>query len=68
MYFFINFLINITGLFYTSITEDRNCDLTLKSAKLDHEKKSEYQLQVKLDTLSGLVNPSKNIATVSMNI
>lgn len=34
-------------------------------ANLDHEKNSEYQLQMKLDTLSGLVNPSRSIATVS---
>ncbi|KDR15408.1 Protocadherin-15, partial [Zootermopsis nevadensis] len=59
---------NEEGLFYTSITEDRNCDLWLKSADLDHEKKSEYQLQVKLDTLSGLVNPSKSISTVKVNV
>lgn len=62
---FTNSAINISDLFYTSVTEDRNCDLRLKVAKLDHEKKSEYQLQLKLDTLSGLVNPSKSTATVS---
>ncbi|PNF18966.1 hypothetical protein B7P43_G12884 [Cryptotermes secundus] len=59
---------NEEGLFYTSITEDRNCDLRLKVANLDHEKKSEYQLQMKLDTLSGLVNPSRSIATVKVNV
>lgn len=59
---------NDEGLFYTSITEDRNCELRLKTANLDHEKKSEYQLQMKLDTLSGLVNPSKSTATVKVNV
>jgi hypothetical protein len=62
---FANSAVKISGLFYTSITEDRNCDVRLKEANLDHEKKSEYQLQMKLDTLSGLVNPSKSTATVS---
>lgn len=61
-----NFIIKIAGLFYTSVTEDRNCELRLKTANLDHEKKSEYQLKIKLDTLSGLVSPSKSIAMVSV--
>lgn len=61
-----NFVTKIAGLFYTNVTEDRNCELRLKTANLDHEKKSEYQLQIKLDTLSGLVNPSKSTAAVSV--
>jgi len=64
--FYDNFIIKIAGLFYTSVTEDHNCELRLKTANLDHEKKSEYQLKIKLDTLSGLVNPSKSIAMVSV--
>jgi hypothetical protein len=66
--FFTNFIIKITGLFYTTITEDHNCELRLKTANFDHEKKSEYQLQIKLDTLSGLVSPSKSVATVSLHV
>jgi hypothetical protein len=64
--FHANVIIKIAGLFYTSVTEHRNCELRLKTANLDHEKKSEYQLQIKLDTLSGLVSPSRSIAMVSM--
>ncbi|XP_069688978.1 cadherin-99C isoform X2 [Periplaneta americana] len=59
---------NEEGLFYTNITEDRNCELRLKSGSLDHEKKSEYQIEIKLDTLSSLVNPTRSTATVKINV
>lgn len=56
------------GLFYTNITTDRNCEVRLKLGRLDHETKEEYQLNVKLDTLSGLVNPQKSLTTVKIHI
>lgn len=35
---------------------------------MDHESKEEYELNVKLDTLSGLVNPQKSLTTVKIHV
>ncbi|PSN56931.1 Cadherin-99C [Blattella germanica] len=59
---------NEEGLFFANTTDDRNCELRLNSANLDHERTSGYKLTLKLDTLSGLVNPSKSMATVKVNV
>ena len=40
------------------VTEDRNCELHLNEGKLDHELRNEYQLSIRLDSLSGYIAPS----------
>ncbi|XP_068081396.1 cadherin-99C isoform X2 [Anabrus simplex] len=59
---------NEEGLFYVNITEDKNCDVKLAKGDLDHEKKHEYQLKLKLETLSGLINQAKTTALVKIQI
>lgn len=56
----------ITDIFYTNITAEKNCELRILDAKLDHEHEDEFKLKIRLDTLQGLVNPNKNIANVSL--
>ncbi|KAK6626827.1 hypothetical protein RUM44_009304 [Polyplax serrata] len=55
-------------LFYTNITAERNCEVRLKLSKLDHEVTDQYQLNIKLDTLSGLVNPEKSLTTLKIHV
>ncbi|XP_047001442.1 cadherin-99C [Schistocerca americana] len=59
---------DIQGLFYTNVTKDRNCELRLRTAGLDHEKVQQYQVAIKLDTLSGLVNQMRNSTTVKIQV
>nr|CAD7198411.1 unnamed protein product [Timema douglasi] len=59
---------NERGLFYVNVTEDRNCELRLKKAELDHENQANYILKLRLNTLSGLVNPDRNITMVKIHI
>ncbi|KAK6629534.1 hypothetical protein RUM43_003351 [Polyplax serrata] len=59
---------NNEGLFYTNITAERNCEVRLKLSKLDHEVTDQYQLNIKLDTLSGLVNPEKSLTTLKIHV
>lgn len=65
---FFFFYFGFPGLFYTNITSERNCEVRLKLAKLDHETTEEYQLNIKLDTLSGLVNPQKSLTTLKIHV
>jgi hypothetical protein len=46
------------------MTEERSCQLKLKQGKLDYETTPEYRVQIRLDTLSGLVNPDRGATTV----
>ncbi|KAL0274963.1 UNVERIFIED_CONTAM: hypothetical protein PYX00_002973 [Menopon gallinae] len=50
------------------MTAERNCEVRLKLAQLDYEKTEEYVLNVRLDTLSGLVNPSKALTTLKIHV
>ncbi|CAG2061851.1 unnamed protein product, partial [Timema podura] len=59
---------NERGLFYVNVTEDRNCELRLKKAELDHENQANYILKLRLNTLSGLVNPDRNTTMVKIHI
>lgn len=59
---------SLPGLFYTNMTAERNCEVRLKLAQLDYEKTEEYVLNVRLDTLSGLVNPSKALTTLRVHV
>lgn len=49
-----------------NITEERNCELRLKTGKLDHEVRDKYSIKIKLKTLTGLLNPSKSATVVSI--
>lgn len=59
---------NNEGLFYVNVTEDKNCEVRLAKGNLDHEKKHEYQIRLKLETLSGLINPVKSTALVKIQV
>nr|CAD7426011.1 unnamed protein product [Timema monikensis] len=59
---------NERGLFFVNVTEDRNCELRLKKAELDHENQTNYILKLRLNTLSGLVNPDRNTTMVKIHI
>lgn len=50
------------------MTDDRNCAIYLKSANLDYENRTEYLLEVHLDSLQGLVNPDKSYASLKLHV
>lgn len=56
---------NFLDIFYTNVTAEKNCELRVKDAKLDHEHEREFVLKIRLDTFAGLVNPEKSESTVS---
>lgn len=52
-------------VFTVNVTTEKNCEVRLKESKLDHEHADSYQLKIRLDTLAGVVNPTKSSTTVS---
>lgn len=60
---FFNVVIFV-DIFYSNVTVDKNCELRIKEAKLDHEHEPEFKLKIRLDTLTGLVNPDKSVTNV----
>ncbi|XP_015117521.1 cadherin-99C [Diachasma alloeum] len=59
---------NEEGLFEATITEERNCALKLKKGKLDHETTESYQIKIKLESLSGLLNSHRNTTMVKIQV
>lgn len=52
-------------VFTINVTTEKNCEVRLKETKLDHEHAESYQLKIRLDTLAGVVNPTKSTTMVS---
>ncbi|XP_070526250.1 cadherin-99C isoform X1 [Cardiocondyla obscurior] len=59
---------NEEGLFETSITEERNCALRLKIGALDYETTESYQIKIKLESLTGLLNSGRNTTMVKIQV
>lgn len=59
---------NYQDLFQVNVTADRNCELRLTRPDLDYEIAPEYNLTVRLDTLTGLVNPSRAVAHINIQV
>ncbi|XP_065211081.1 cadherin-99C isoform X2 [Planococcus citri] len=59
---------NSENIFYSNVTADKNCELRIKEAKLDHEHEPEFKLKIRLDTLTGLVNPDKSVTNVNVQV
>ncbi|KAL1465415.1 hypothetical protein WDU94_004992 [Cyamophila willieti] len=59
---------NYGDLFSVNVTADRNCEVRLTRAELDYETAPEYNLTVRLDTLTGLVNPSRSLAHIKIQV
>ena len=58
---------NENGLFEANVTEERNCALRLKKGALDYETTESYQIKIKLESLSGLLNSGRNTTMVSVD-
>lgn len=58
---------NEEGLFEANVTEERNCALRLKKGALDYETTESYQIKIKLESLSGLLNSGRNTTMVKCN-
>jgi hypothetical protein len=62
----INFVLWVyIDVFTINVTTEKNCEVRLKETKLDHEHAESYQLKIRLDTLAGVVNPTKSTTMVS---
>ncbi|XP_071438739.1 cadherin-99C isoform X2 [Hetaerina americana] len=59
---------NENGLFDAKTTSEKSCELRLNNGHLDHEEKDEYQLQLELETLTGLVNPARSKTNVKVQV
>jgi len=55
---------NEEGLFEANVTKERNCALRLKKGALDYETTESYQIKIKLESLSGLLNSGRNTTMV----
>lgn len=56
---------NEDDLFEAGVTEERNCALKLKKGALDYETTESYQVKIKLESLSGLLNSGRNTTMVN---
>ncbi|XP_015606364.1 cadherin-99C isoform X1 [Cephus cinctus] len=59
---------NEDGLFEANITEERNCALRLKKGALDYETTESYQIKIRLESLSGLLNSDRNTTMVKIQV
>ncbi|XP_011338456.1 cadherin-99C isoform X1 [Ooceraea biroi] len=59
---------NEAGLFEANVTEERNCALRLKKGALDYETTESYQIKIKLESLSGLLNSGRNTTMVKIQV
>lgn len=59
---------NQDGLFQVKVTPERNCEVVLTRTSLDHEKVSEYEIQVELLTLPGVISRKNSIANIKIKI
>ncbi|XP_011167786.2 cadherin-99C isoform X1 [Solenopsis invicta] len=59
---------NEESLFDANVTEERNCALRLKKGALDYETTESYQIKIKLESLSGLLNSGRNTTMVKIQV
>ncbi|XP_076383381.1 cadherin 99C isoform X1 [Megalopta genalis] len=59
---------NENGLFEANVTEERNCALMLKKGALDYESTESYQIKIKLESLSSLLNSGRNTTMVKIQV
>ncbi|XP_012058840.1 PREDICTED: protocadherin-15 [Atta cephalotes] len=59
---------NEEGLFEANVTKERNCALRLKKGALDYETTESYQIKIKLESLSGLLNSGRNTTMVKIQV
>ncbi|XP_015434826.1 PREDICTED: LOW QUALITY PROTEIN: protocadherin-15-like, partial [Dufourea novaeangliae] len=59
---------NENGLFEANVTEERNCALKLKRGALDYETTESYQIKIKLESLTGLLNSGRNTTMVKIQV
>ncbi|XP_043486024.1 cadherin-99C isoform X1 [Polistes fuscatus] len=59
---------NENDLFEASVTEERNCALKLKKGALDYETTEFYQIKIRLESLSGLLNSGRNTTMVKIQV
>ncbi|XP_034940694.1 cadherin-99C [Chelonus insularis] len=59
---------NEDNIFEANITEERNCALRLKKGILDYETVEFYQIKIKLESLSGLLNSHRNTTMVKIQV
>nr|XP_050860466.1 cadherin-99C isoform X4 [Vespula vulgaris] len=59
---------NENDLFEANVTEERNCALKLKKAALDYETTEFYQIKIRLESLSGLLNSGRNTTMVKIQV
>ncbi|XP_032667356.1 cadherin-99C isoform X2 [Odontomachus brunneus] len=59
---------NEAGLFQANVTEERNCALLLRRGALDYETTESYQIKIKLESLSGLLNSGRNTTMVKIQV
>ncbi|XP_076395319.1 cadherin 99C isoform X2 [Megachile rotundata] len=59
---------NEDDLFEANVTEERNCALRLKKGALDFETTESYQVKIKLESLSGLLNSGRNTTMVKIQV
>ncbi|XP_031771297.1 cadherin-99C, partial [Apis florea] len=59
---------NEDDLFEAGVTEERNCALKLKKGALDYETTESYQVKIKLESLSGLLNSGRNTTMVKIQV
>uniref|UniRef100_A0A2S2QWG8 Protocadherin-15 n=1 Tax=Sipha flava TaxID=143950 RepID=A0A2S2QWG8_9HEMI len=59
---------NSEDVFTINVTTEKNCEVRLKDTKLDHEHAESYQLKIRLDTLAGVVNPTKSTTMLNIQI
>lgn len=55
---------NDDGLFYTNITEERNCGLWLEKHELDFETTESYQIKIRLEAHPGMLKTGRNTTMV----
>ncbi|XP_026810458.1 cadherin-99C isoform X2 [Rhopalosiphum maidis] len=59
---------NSEDVFTINVTTEKNCEVRLKETKLDHEHAESYQLKIRLDTLAGVVNPTKSTTMLNVQV
>lgn len=55
---------NEAGYFEAGVTDERNCALRLSKDGLDYETDESYQIKIRLESLSGLLNADRNTTMV----
>lgn len=59
---------NSEDVFTINVTTEKNCEVRLKETRLDHEHAESYQLKIRLDSLAGVVNPTKSTTTLNVQV